>query len=409
MRLRIARLGHLGDGVAAGDADEPVFVPGALPGELVEGEVDGGRMPLPKIVEPSAIRVKAPCPHYRACGGCALMHAQGAFVAEWKLDVVRAALAAQGLVAEFRPIATSPPRARRRAVFHGRRTKKGAIVGFHGRASNTLVAVPGCLLVTPALLAALPALEEMTAEGGSRKGELSLAVTETDGGPDVAVTGGKPLDAPLRARLAAVAETVGLARLTWEGELVALRAPPLVRFGRTRVALPPGAFLQATREGENTLLSAVLDNVYGARRVVDLFAGAGTFALPLAERAEVHAVEGEASMVEALLRGWREAEGLKRLTADARDLFRRPLLPDELKDYDAAVIDPPRAGAEAQIAALAESEIPVVAHVSCNPVTFARDARSLVAAGFRLGVVQVVDQFRWSPHVELAASFRRDR
>lgn len=409
MRLRIARLGHLGDGVAAGDADEPVFVPGALPGELVEGEVDGGRMPLPKIVEPSAIRVKAPCPHYRACGGCALMHAQGAFVAEWKLDVVRAALAAQGLVAEFRPIATSPPRARRRAVFHGRRTKKGAIVGFHGRASNTLVAVPGCLLVTPALLAALPALEEMTAEGGSRKGELSLAVTETDGGPDVAVTGGKPLDAPLRARLAAVAETVGLARLTWEGELVALRAPPLVRFGRTRVALPPGAFLQATREGENTLLSAVLDNVYGARRVVDLFAGAGTFALPLAERAEVHAVEGEASMVEALLRGWREAEGLKRLTADARDLFRRPLLPDELKDYDAAVIDPPRAGAEAQIAALAGSEIPVVAHVSCNPVTFARDARSLVAAGFRLGVVQVVDQFRWSPHVELAASFRRDR
>jgi len=408
VKLRIARLGHLGDGVATGESGGPVFVPGALPGEVVEGEVDGGRMGAPRIVEPSALRVKAPCPHYRACGGCALMHARDDFVADWKLGVVRAALAGQGLSAKFRPIVTSPPRSRRRAVFHGRRTKKGAIVGFHGRASDTLVAVPGCLLVTPALAATLPVLEEVTAEGASRKGELSLVVVETEGGTDVTVTGGKPLDAPLRTRLAALAETAGFARLTWEGETVALRAPPVVRFGPAQVALPPGAFLQATREGENALLSAVLETVSGAKRVVDLFAGAGTFALPLAERTEVHAVEGEAVMVEALSRGWREAEGLKRLTAEARDLFRRPLLPDELKGFDAAVIDPPRAGAEAQIAELARSGVPVIAHVSCNPVTFARDAKTLVNADFRLDFVQVVDQFRWSPHVELAAAFRRD-
>jgi 23S rRNA (uracil1939-C5)-methyltransferase len=366
-------------------------------------------MPAPRILTPSALRVSAPCPHYRACGGCVLMHARDGFVADWKLGVVRRALAAQGLAAPLRPIVTSPARARRRATFHGRRTKKGSIVGFHGRASEALTAVPGCLLVTPALLATLPALEALTAAGASRTGELALTVTETEGGPDVAVTGGKPLDGDLRLTLPRIAEAAGLARLTWGGETVTLRAAPRLTFGRAQVTLPPGAFLQATAEGEAVLLSAVTETVSGAKRVVDLFAGAGTFALPLAERAEVHAVEGDPAMVEALSRGWRAAGGLKRLTAEARDLFRRPLLPDELKGFDAAVIDPPRAGAEAQIAELARSEVTAIAHVSCNPATFARDARTLIAAGFRLHFVQVVDQFRWSPHVELAAAFGRDR
>lgn len=403
MRLTVERLGHLGDGVAEG----PVFVPGALPGEVVEGEVTAGRMAAPRIVGPSPLRIKAPCPHYRACGGCALMHAREDFVAGWKEEVVRSALAGQGLEAPFRPIATSPARSRRRAVFHGRRTKKGAIVGFHGRASDTLVAVPDCHLVTPALLAALPALEALTAEGGSRKGELALTVTETEGGPDVAVTGGKALDAMSRARLAGLVETAGFARLSWEGEVLAFRAPPVLRLGAAPVALPPGAFLQATRDGEKVLLSAVSETVSDTTRVVDLFAGAGTFALPLAARAEVHAVEGEASMVAALLAGWRGSSGLKRVTAEARDLFRRPLMADELNGFGAAVIDPPRAGAEAQIAALAGSGVARIAHVSCNPVTFARDARTLVGGGYRLDWVQPVDQFRWSPHVELAAAFTR--
>ena len=404
MRLTVQRLGHLGDGLAEGP-EGPVFVPGALPGEVVEGEVAGDRMPAPKIVLPSALRVKAPCPHYRACGGCSLMHAQEDFVTEWKAGVVRAALAAQGLDAPLRPVATSQPRSRRRATFHGRRTRAGAIVGFHGRASQALVAVPGCLLVTPAVLSTLPALEALTAVGASRSGELALTVTETEGGADVAASGGKPPDTALRQALPALADRFGLARLTWNGETLALRAPPQVRFGPARVTLPPGAFLQATADGEAALLSAVSETVSGARRIVDLFAGAGTFALPLARTAEVHAVEGEAAMTAALEQGWRGAAGLRRVTAEARDLFRRPLLPDELARFDAAVIDPPRAGAEAQAAGLARSGIARIAHVSCNPVTFARDARTLVSAGYRLDFVQVVDQFRWSPHVELAAAF----
>jgi 23S rRNA (uracil1939-C5)-methyltransferase len=300
---------------------------------------------------------------------------------------------------------TSPPQSRRRATLAGRRTKSGALLGFHARGSDMLVAVPDCLLLHPDLLATFPALEALTRMGGSRTSELALTVTRSLGGPDVAVTGGKALDSALRLDLARLAEAEGIARLTWDGEVIALRTSPMQRFGPALVSPPPGAFLQATAEGEAALLAAVIVAVGSARRIVDLFAGSGTFSLPLAERAEVHAVEGEAAMIAALDRGWRQASGVRRVTSETRDLFRRPLEPDELKGFDAAVIDPPRAGAEAQTQRLAQSGIPVIAAVSCNPVTFARDARVLTSAGYRLDWVQVVDQFRWSPHVELAARF----
>ena len=403
MMLTIERLGHHGDGVARGPAG-PVYVPGVLPGEVVEGAVSGGRLDGARIVTPSPHRRKPPCAHARACGGCALQHAGDDFVAAWKLDVVRAALAGQGLEAAVTGPVTSPPQTRRRATLSGRRTKTGVSLGFHLRGSDQIVAVPGCLLLAPEVMATFPALEGIVRAGASRKGALALTVTATLSGPDVTVTGGKPLDAALIQDLAALAEAHRIARLTWDGEAVALRAPPLVAIGRARVPLPPGAFLQATPQGEAALLAAVQTAIGPARRVVDLFAGCGTFALPLAERAEVHAVEGDAALTAALATGARGAAGLKPLTTETRDLFRRPLLPDELR-FDAAVIDPPRAGAEAQVAEITRARVPVVAMVSCNPVTFARDARVLVAAGYRMDPVQVVDQFRWSTHVELVARF----
>lgn len=406
MRLTVGRLGHLGDGIAEGP-DGPVRIEGALPGEAVEGEVAAGRMAAPRILAPSPQRVPPPCPHAGGCGGCRLQHAAEPFVTAWKEEVLRTALAAQGLAAPFLPPHVSPARSRRRAVLAGRRTKRGVVMGFHGRASDSIVAVPGCLVLHPALVAALPALEAVTALGASRRGELALTLTRSDAGADLAVGGGRPLDAPLRAELADLAARFGLARLAWSGEPVAMRAPPLQRFGAARVLPPPGAFLQATAEGEAALVAAVTATIGPARRVADLFSGCGTFALPLAARAEVHAVEAEAAMLDALAAGARTAPGLRRVTTEARDLFRRPLRPDELARFDAVVIDPPRAGAEAQTAALAASSVPVVAMVSCNPVTFARDARTLAAAGFRLAAVQLVDQFRWSPHVELAAAFVR--
>ncbi|WP_319825218.1 class I SAM-dependent RNA methyltransferase [Thalassovita sp.] len=399
----IKRLGHQGDGIA----DGPVYAPLTLPGELVTGTLDGQKLTDVRIVTPSEHRVAAPCRHYKACGGCQLQHARDDFVADWKVGVVRHALTAQGIEATFRPILTSAPKTRRRASFSARRTKKGAMAGFHARASDTIVEIPDCQLLDPTLLSAIPVAEDLAITGGSRKGELSVLATVSESGLDLHVTGGKSLDGPLRIDLAALTEKHGLARLAWDDEVVAMRHPPVQDLGGVKVAPPFGAFLQATKDGEAALRGAVLDIVDGCDPVVDLFAGCGTFALPIARKAEVHAVEGAKDMMAALDRGWREAQGLKRVTHEARDLFRRPLLPDELRRFGAAVIDPPRAGAEAQVTELAASGIPVIAFVSCNPVTFARDARILTQAGYRLDWVQVVDQFRWSSHVELVGKFVR--
>ena len=402
MKLTISRLGHLGDGIAEGPAG-PLYIPGMLPGEEIEGTLQGDRLEEVRIVTPSVDRVRPPCSHAKSCGGCLMQHARDGLVEGWKRGIVEGALAGQGLSAPMRGVATSPARSRRRAVLSGRRTKGGALIGFHARASQLIIPVPNCKLLHPDLMAAMPALEALVIAGGSRTAELDLMVTASLAGADVVVTGGKPLDTALQLDLAQIVEAHGLARLTWGDEVVALRAPPMQRMGRALVVPPPGAFLQATAEGEAALLDAVRDAVGDAARIVDLFAGCGTFALPLAEQADLRAYEGDAAMIAALDRGWRQAPGLHRLTAEARDLFRRPLEPDEFKGVEAVVIDPPRAGAEAQCATLARSQVPVIAMVSCNPVTFARDARALVSAGYRLDWVQVVDQFRWSAHVELAA------
>jgi 23S rRNA (uracil1939-C5)-methyltransferase len=403
MSVTILRLGHLGDGIA----DGPVYASRTLPGEVIAGEVVDGRIDAPKIVTPSPSRVAATCPHYRGCGGCHLQHASDGFVEEWKEGVVRAALAGQGLDAPIRGVSTSPPRSRRRASLHGRRLKSGAKVGFHGRASGAIVTISECLLLRPPILSAFPSFEALTVLAASRKSEVTLAVLETETGLDVALSEALPLDGERFTAASNIAEAHDLARLTWNREIVVERRPPMLHLGPARVVPPPGAFLQATAEGEAALLSAVSEAVGDAPRVVDLFAGCGTFPLPLAIRSEVHAVEGDAAMILTLDRAWRQTQGLKRITSETRDLFRRPLRPEELDRFDAAVIDPPRAGAEAQTAALARSNLRRIAAVSCNPVTFARDARILVDGGFRLEWVQVVDQFRWSPHVELAASFVR--
>lgn len=401
MTLTVERLGHRGDGVAAG----PVYAPLTLPGEVIEGEIVAGRIPRPRILTPSPDRVRAPCRHFPGCGGCALQHASDPFLAGWKVETVRAALRAQGLHAPIRGIETSPPASRRRAVLSARRTKKGALAGFHARASDTIVAVPECGLVVAQIAALVPGLAEFAVAGASRRGELSLTVTWTTAGADVAVRGGLPPDGPLIARLADIARRLGLARLSWDDETVAMAQPPSVSFDGIAVVPPSGAFLQATEHGEAALRRSVSEAVGAARAVADLFAGCGTFALPLARNAEVLAVESDAAALVALDHGWRRAAGLKYLRTEARDLFRRPLLSDELSRFDAVVIDPPRAGAEAQMRELARSRVGRIAAVSCNPVTFARDAAILTKAGYRLCWIDVVDQFRWSPHVELAAMF----
>lgn len=397
----VKRLGLQGDGIAEG----PVFVPRALPGERVEGVLDGQNLTDVKILESSGHRVTPVCRHFKSCGGCSIQHADESFVADWKVDVVKKSLSAHGLETDFRPIKTSPARSRRRAGFAARRTKKGAMVGFHGRASGTIVAIPECQLLEPQVLSGVAIAEALAITGASRKAALSVMVTLSNVGLDVTVRQGKPLDGPLRQKLATICESSGIARLTWDDEIVAMRAPPVHGFENAEVVPPPGAFLQATAHGEKALTESVREITRGADRIIDLFAGCGTFTLPMAQTAEVRAIESEAAMLSALDAGWRHATGVKTVITEKRDLFRRPLMPDEMSKAQAVVIDPPRAGAEAQVAELAKSTVPVIAYVSCNPVTFARDAAVLTGAGYHLEWIQVVDQFRWSAHVELVACF----
>ena len=398
----IERLGRQGDGLA-GD----IRAPFTLPEERVRGEIVDGAMAAAEILTPSPERIPPVCPHFGICGGCALQHGSDAFLADWKAGTIARALAAHGLSAPMLPVATSPARSRRRAVFAGRRTRKTVTVGFHGRRSEEIIDVTECHLVRPEILAARPALVALAGIAASRSTPVRIGVTTGPAGLDIDLRDAKPADAELAARAAGIAEAHDLARLAWNGDVVALRRQPFHEFGAARVTPPPGAFLQATVEGEKTLTGFVQAAIGPARRVIDLFSGCGTFTLPLAEGAEVRAVESDAAMLAALDAGWRAAAGLHRVTTERRDLFRRPVLAIELDRFDAVSLDPPRAGAEAQTREIARSKVTRVSYVSCDPATFARDAAILVAAGFAIGRLLPVDQFRWSGHVELAAAFSR--
>lgn len=400
MEYTIQRLGHHGDGIA----DGPLYAPLTLPDEVVTGQLDGDVLNDVRIIAPSDHRVKAPCRHFKSCGGCQLQHASDQFVADWKVNVVKNALNSHGLETDIGPIITSPTQSRRRATFAAKRTKSGSMAGFYRRASDIIIEVPNCILLDTDVLSGRSVAEDLARLGASRKAALAVLVTASSAGLDILVRNGKPLDQTLFQQLASLAEDHKLARLTWDDEVIATRLPPAHRFGAANVVPPPGAFLQATQHGETALTELVLRATKGARNVVDLFAGCGTFSLPLAQNASVHAVEGDKAMVRALDQGWRNSKGLKPLKTEVRDLFRRPLLPDELAKAEAIVLDPPRAGAEAQVAEIVKTATPQIAFVSCNPVTFARDAAVLVAAGYRLDWLRVVDQFRWSAHIELVAS-----
>lgn len=401
----VERLGRRGDGVAVDAQGLRALAALTLPGERIEGEAVEGRIATPRILTPSASRVRPPCPHYRACGGCSLMHGSDEFVTGWKVGVVTEALRAQGLPAPITEVHVSPPRSRRRAVLSGRRTKKGALLGFHARASEVIADLGDCMVLRPAIVAAFPLLRRIVVAGASRQAELTLTATETPAGLDLTVRGGKPMTPELLQTLAALADEGDLARLDWDGQPIT-RRPPALPMGRAQVVPPPGAFLQATAEGEAALVAAVRRIIGDAPRVLDLFSGVGTFSLPLSETAEVHAVEGLSAPLKALDSAWRHTPGLHRISTEVRDLARRPLQPDEL-DYHAIVMDPPRAGAEAQAAQISRSKVPLLAWVSCDPVTFARDARILADNGYEISELIVVDQFRWSPHVETIAKIRR--
>jgi 23S rRNA (uracil1939-C5)-methyltransferase len=409
-QLVIERLGHRGDGIAGG-ADGPLYVPGALPGETVEvAEVAGhpDRRRLVRVAAASAERIAPICPHFGVCGGCAVQHWDAARYRAWKRDLVITALRQAGLDAAVGDLIDAHGEGRRRAVLHARRGGHDVLeVGFSAARAHHIVPIDRCPVLAKSLDGALGAAWALAETLGPAKKPLDIQITATDAGLDIDVRGSGPLPAPLMTALARVAQERNLARLTRHGELIAQQRPPTLRIGNATVPLPPAAFLQATAAGEAALAGLVLAACADAAIIADLFAGIGPFALRLAERARVLAVDDDEAALAALKRGAGTATGLKPVDAETRDLFRRPLAAAELKRFDAVVFDPPRQGAQTQARELAASGVARIVAVSCNPATLARDASELVGAGYRLLEVTPVDQFRYAAHVEIVARLEK--
>jgi 23S rRNA (uracil1939-C5)-methyltransferase len=351
--------------------------------------------------------VSALCRHFGTCGGCAHQDKPDADYRALKRKIVVDALSHHGIDAPVDEIVEVPPATRRRATFKARREADGTLLGFHAARTHDIVDMQECLVLTPTLAALVPRLREMLSAMLKPGDDAELRLTETETGVDLGLRWRKPNDAPTIAALARWAEKLNLARVSAHGETVVELAKPTVRLGKALVALPPETFLQPTRQGETALQAFVRVTLMGAKRVADLFAGCGTFSFALAEQSRVHAVELDAAMLLALAAAAKNTSGLKPVTTEKRNLFRRPLNESELNNYDAVCLDPPRAGALEQAAQLAKSAVARIAYVSCDAEAFARDAHILIDGGYRLTRVVPVDQFLWSSHIELAAAFER--
>ncbi|MGB3390620.1 MAG: RNA methyltransferase, partial [Pseudaminobacter sp.] len=361
------------------------------------------------VLEASPLRVEPACRHFTECGGCALQHLEMQAYLDWKRDMVVQALASRGIDAQVAATIACPPASRRRVVLSARRTDAGMMLGYNRAHSHRIIDIEECPISLPGIVASLGRLKALAGLICNTRDAFHLAVTQTASGLDVAVSGAGRLAEKARLAISDFAIREGFARISTDGETVVEPKKPVVFFGEVAVTPPSGAFLQAVESAEAEMALLVMDHLKRAKKALDLFAGAGAFALRLAARSEVHAVESEEAALAALDRGFRFGEHLKRVTVEKRDLFRRPLTFKELNHYDGLVFDPPRAGAEDQCKQIARSEVPLVAAVSCNPATLARDLRILIDGGYALKSVTPVDQFLWSPHVEAVALLEKPK
>jgi 23S rRNA (uracil1939-C5)-methyltransferase len=409
-KLFVHHVGHRGDGVALANGDA-IYVPYTLGGETVEvehvhGHPDRRRLLAVDLASPE--RIAPFCPHFGVCGGCAIQHWEQDRYLAWKHDLVVETLRQAKLDGEVAPLVDAHGAGRRRITLHARLGTQDVLkVGFAAAQSHDVVPVDRCPILDPSLSGALEAAWALAEPLTTLGKPLDIQVTGTTNGLDIDVRGSGPLSSAMISTLSQIAEKHRLARLTRHGELVLVRSAPVVGIGSALVTLPPGSFLQATTTGEEVLASLVCKHASRAKHIVDLFCGVGPFALRLAKRARIAAFDSDAGAVGALQKAATATAGLKPVKAEVRDLFRRPLIPQELRDYDVVIFDPPRQGAQAQCERLAASKVPLVIAVSCNAATFARDAKILVDGGYRLEGVTPVDQFRHTPHVELVARFSR--
>ncbi len=417
LTLTIEELGAQGDGIAHLDGQK-VYVPLTLPGEVVRVSLkgkqgDGLAAKATEILSPSDDRVDPSCKHFTQCGGCALQHLRTPAYLDFKEQVVAQVMARRG----FNDVSVEPPLAfpahtRRRVTLAAMKNRQGVVLGFHQKRGNQLVNITECTIAVPEIVAMFDPLRDLLGDILPGGGKATIAMTVTEKGVDMLIDAGIPLDLPLREALASFALQVDVARLTWklkddEEPVIVLRTPT-VTFHQTKITLPTSVFLQASAPSEAALIDYVRREVGGASQIADLFSGCGTFSYPLAAQAKVDAFDIDIEMVEAARRALPKGQDAPRLVSNRRDLFKEPLTVSELAHYDAVVLDPPRAGAKTQCIELAKSEVPDIVMVSCNPATFSRDARTLVDGGYVMDSVQPIDQFLWSAHIELVASFYRD-
>ncbi len=424
VEVTIEQLGARGDGVGRIGAAR-VFLPLALPGERwrvrLVARRDDGFSAAPVASLDRSLRVPAPCRHFGTCGGCQLQHLPAVDYALWQRQTVLQALARRGLhEIEVAAPQITPPASRRRVrlafgVQPGRVQPGRVQLGFRMRSGHALVDIAECPVACPEIVALLPPLRQLLPQLAMARRGGEVQITAALSGLDLLLTTALPPGLAEREGLAAFAAHQDLARLAWrpapdrQGEPIAARRPVWVEFAGVRVELPPGAFLQATGFAEAAIRSAVAGAIGDARRIADLFAGCGTFGLPFAARGcLVLALDADPWMLAAAGSAARQAGFGDRFRAEGRDLERAPLAGPGLEGLEAVILDPPRAGARAQAAALAASRVPRIAMVSCNPATFARDARTLVDGGYRLVSVQPVDAFLWSAQIELVGAFARE-
>ncbi len=432
-------LGAGGDGIATLADGRRAFLAYAAPGDSVRATfapARGGELAgtVTKVLRPGEGRAEPVCPHFGTCGGCTLQHLEDGLYAAWKRETVIKALARHGLGdAPVEPLVRTPPASRRRARFTARRGGAGGgatgtvAIGFYARGTHRIVDIGACAVLEPGLVALIAPLRELLVHLLTPGAKAEIAVNGTDSGLDVVIIADADPTLDQREELVRFAADRDLARLSWQRpppragrgsapaapgvtipETVVERRPVRQIFSGVCVALPPRAFLQASRAGEAALVELVTDGVGEGKRIADLFAGVGTFAFALAGRAGVHAVEASRPMAEALRHAANHSGLAHPMEVSVRDLMARPLVGDELAAFDAVVFDPPRAGAKAQARALGLSGVGRVVAASCNAASFARDARILVDGGYRLDRVVAVDQFPWTPHLEIVASFTRE-
>jgi 23S rRNA (uracil1939-C5)-methyltransferase len=397
--LLVERLGNEGDGIAVGSDGRPVYVPFALPGETASQS---------GLLQTNSDRVAPACKHFETCGGCVAQHMGPQLYASWKHGIVQSGFRQHGLDPAIEPLITVSSASRRRASLSIVLTPRLKL-GFHLRRSTEVFDLDSCPVLTSRIVTALPGLKSIVARLSGTGPDTRITVADLAGGLDVCIDGARASQRPdQRSHLAALSAQHGIARLTIGRETIIEHEKVRLRAGPSEVQIPPGAFFQAVAEAEAAIVAAVLAALpKKAKRAADLFAGVGTLSLPLAQQVRVFSADNDKASLDALAEAVRRTTGLKPVETRLRDLFSEPLSPKEMENFDAVILDPPRAGAKAQSETLARSKVPTVILVSCNPASLGRDVRILIDGGYKLGRVTPIDQFLWSNHVEIVAVLQR--